>query len=66
MPLKVEALPGVGDSAAWQASLHELIAQRRNVLCDIQVRGGATDLAISVDSLPQALGALCNRIFAAG
>jgi hypothetical protein len=66
MPLKAEPLPGVGDSAAWQASLRELIAQKRNVLCDIQVRGGATDLVVSVDSLPGALGALCNRIFAAG
>jgi hypothetical protein len=66
MPLKAAPLPGVGDAAAWQASLHEVVAQKRNVLCDIEVRGGATDLVLSVDLLPGALGALCNRIFAAG
>jgi hypothetical protein len=36
------------------------------LLCDIQVRGGAGDIALASDALPQALGALCNRIFAAG
>jgi hypothetical protein len=66
MPLKGEPLPGVGDAASWQPSLREVIAQKHNVLCDIQVRGGATDLVVSVESLPAALGALCNRIFAAG
>jgi hypothetical protein len=66
MPLKAEPLPGVGDAAAWQASLREVIAEKRNVLCDIQVHGGATDLAVSVSALPGALGALCNRIFAGG
>jgi hypothetical protein len=66
MPLKANPLSGVGDAAAWQASLHEVIAEKRNLLCDVQVRGGATDIAVSVDSLPGVLGSLCNRIFAAG
>jgi len=66
MPLKAEPLPGIGDAASWQPSLREVIAQKHNLLCDIQVRGGATDLVVSVESLPAALGALCNRIFAAG
>lgn len=66
MPLKARPISGVGDAAVWQASLHEVIAQQRNVLCDIQVRGGAGDIAIPMAALPAALGALCNRIFAAG
>jgi hypothetical protein len=66
MPLKASPLPGVGDAAAWQASLHEVIAQKHDLLCDVQVRGGASDIALPADALPGALGALCNRIFAAG
>ena len=66
MPLKASPISGVGDAAVWQASLHEVIAQQRNILCDIQVRGGAGDIAIPMAALPAALGALCNRIFAAG
>ena len=66
MPLKATPLAGVGDAAAWQSSLQEVIAQKHNVLCDIEVRGGAADIAVSPAALPAALGALCNRIFAAG
>jgi hypothetical protein len=66
MPLKAVPLTGIGDAAAWQDSLHEVIAQKHDILCDVQVRGGATDIALAVDALPAALGALCNRIFAAG
>jgi hypothetical protein len=65
MPLKGEPLPGVGDGALWVDTLHELIAQKNAVLCDIQVRGGGRDLALGSDALPGALGALCNKIFAA-
>ena len=65
MPLKASPMNGVGDAAAWQPSLHELIAQRHNLLCDIQVRGGVSDIALPVDALPGALSALCNIIFAA-
>jgi hypothetical protein len=42
-----------------------VIAQKNALLCDIQVRGGGSDLAISSSALPAALGVLCNRIFAA-
>jgi hypothetical protein len=65
MPLPVRPLGGVGDAAVWQDTLHELIAQKNDVLCDIEVRGGNDDIAVAVDALPEKLGALCNRIFAA-
>lgn len=65
MPMESRPLPGVGDSAVWQDSLHEVIAQKNALLCDIQVRAGASDLAISSSALPAALGILCNKIFAA-
>jgi hypothetical protein len=65
MPLQSSPLPGVGEAAVWQDSLHEVIAQKNALLCDIQVRGGGSDLAISSSALPAALGVLCNRIFAA-
>jgi hypothetical protein len=64
MPLTTSPLSGVGEAAVWQDSLHEVIAQKNALLCDIQVRGGGSDLAISSSALPAALGVLCNRIFA--
>jgi hypothetical protein len=66
MPLKASPMAGIGDAAVWQPSLHEVIAQKHNLLCDVQVRGGASDIALPVDTLPGALGALCNIVFAAG
>jgi len=66
MPLKVSALAGIGDAAVWQETLHELISQKNGLLCDIQVRGSADDIALELQTLPSALGALCNKIFAAG
>jgi hypothetical protein len=65
MPLPVRPLDGVGDAAVWQDTLHEVIAQKNDVLCDIQVRGGNDDIAAAADALPGKLGTLCNRIFAA-
>ena len=65
MPLTTSPLSGVGDAAVWQDSLHEVIAQKNALLCDIQVRGGGSDLAVNSNALPAALGALCNKIFAA-
>ena len=65
MPLKGDPLPGVGDGAIWVDTLHEVIAQKNALLCDIQVRGGGSDLALNSQALPDALGALCNKIFAA-
>jgi hypothetical protein len=65
MPLPVRPLDGVGDAAVWQETLREVIAQKNDLLCDIQVRGGNDDIAVAPDALPEKLGALCNRIFAA-
>ena len=65
MPLQVRPVPNVGDRAVWQDTLQELIAQQHNLLCDIQVRGGAQEIGMAADALPTATGKLCNRIFAA-
>ena len=65
MPLTATPMSGVGEAAVWQDSLHEVIAQKNALLCDIQVRGGGSDLALNSNALPAALGALCNKIFAA-
>jgi len=64
MPLPVRPLEGVGDAAVWQDTLHEIIAQKNDLLCDIQLRGSTDDIAVAADTLPEKLGALCNRIFA--
>lgn len=65
MPLAVTPLPDVGDAAVWQDTLHEIIARKNDLLCDIQLRGVSEDIAVAENALPHALGALCNRIFAA-
>lgn len=63
MPLRATTLPGVGDSAAWQSDLRELVAQRNNVLCDVQAAGAIRDFAGDTSELPKRLGALCDTIF---
>jgi hypothetical protein len=65
MQLDVRPLAGVGDSAVWQSVLHEVVAQKNNQLCDIQVRGGDSDILIADDALASVVGALCNKIFSA-
>jgi hypothetical protein len=65
MPFEVSPIAGVGDGALWQAALHELIARKGDLLCNIQVRAGANDLSLAPDALSAAAGGLCNRIFAA-
>jgi hypothetical protein len=65
MSLAVAPLPDVGDAAVWQDTLHEVIARKNDLLCDIQLRGASDDIAIAGEALPRALGALCNRVFAA-
>lgn len=65
MPLESRPLAGIGDSAVWLENLLELVSQKNAVLCDIQVRGGGSDLALQSNALPAVLGALCNKIFAA-
>ena len=64
MPLTARPFPGVGDAAVWQDTLNEIIAQKNDLLCDIQLRGSADDIAVRAEVLPKELGALCNRIFA--
>jgi hypothetical protein len=64
MPLHSAPLPGVGEGAVWLETLHEVVAQKNALLCDIQVRGGGSDLVLSSQALPGAVGALCNKIFA--
>jgi hypothetical protein len=63
MPLQSAPLPGVGDGAVWLDTLHEVVAQKNALLCDIQVRGGGSDLLLNSKALPGAVGALCNKIF---
>lgn len=65
MQLVVRPLAGVGDSAVWQSALHEVVAQKNNQLCDIQIRGGDSDILIADDALASVVGALCNKIFSA-
>jgi hypothetical protein len=65
MPLASSPLAGIGDAAVWQETLHELVAQKNAVLCDIQVRGAGADLVMNAKGLPAAVGALCNKIFEA-
>jgi len=50
-------MSGVGDKAAWTPALNEVNATKNNLLCDIQSPGNA-------GATQQALGALCNKIFA--
>lgn len=61
MPVPVTAVPGVGDRAVWQDTLRELIATRRNVLCDVQTTGAAG----SPEELQKRFGVLCEKIWAA-
>lgn len=62
MPVSAAPMSGVGDRAAWVAELSEVVATKANLLCDIQFRGGGTRSAAQ----QAAIGALCNKIFAAG
>ena len=54
-------LSDVGDRAVWQDTLHELIATKHNVLCDI----GASGATGSPADIRQKLAALCQKVFAA-
>jgi hypothetical protein len=64
MPMKTTPLAGVGEQAAWQPELHEVIAQKNNLLCDIQASGSGGDFTDQPEALQKKLGALCNKIFA--
>jgi hypothetical protein len=63
MPLTATPLEGIGERAVWQADLHEVIAQRDDLLCDIQARGLMSELASSAEATQRRLGALCTKIF---
>ncbi len=65
LPLAVESMPGVGESAVWQDALQKLISQRDNVLCEIQIRGEGNDIAGAAANLAPKAGVLCNELFAA-
>ncbi|MGH7025667.1 MAG: hypothetical protein ACREEB_19065 [Caulobacteraceae bacterium] len=62
MPLTASPLAGVGERAVWQSTLHEVIAEKDNVLCDIGVIGPPT---ATTGATPTSVGALCRKIFAA-
>jgi hypothetical protein len=63
MPISATPLAGVGERAVWQSTLHEVIAEKGNVLCDIGVAGPP---AATAAATPARVGALCAKIFAAG
>lgn len=66
MPVSGTAISGVGDEAVWVNSLTEVVAERNNLLCDIQVTGLAGVLNHQPAAAKQrAIGALCNKVFAA-
>ena len=61
MPADAGTINGVGDRAAWQSALHELIATKHNVLCDIGSQGTKGSEA----GLQKKFGQLCDKIWAA-
>ena len=66
MPVSGVAEPGVGDEAVWVEGLHEVVAEKNDLLCDIQVSGLDRNVpGASVADQRRAVGALCNKIFAA-
>jgi len=57
-------LPGVGDGAVWLPDLHEVDAQKNDVLCIVQPHGLRKELARGpVEVLQKRLGGLCTTIF---
>jgi hypothetical protein len=63
MPGRYVPLSGVGDAAAWQIAVHQLIASKGGKLCRIGASGPPSATA---GATSDKLGALCNRMFAAG
>lgn len=60
-------LAGVGDGAVWKPDLHEVTAQKNDVLCE--VAPGPLSMSAELTNAGEAaqqqkLGALCNKIFA--
>jgi hypothetical protein len=65
MPLAATPLAGVGDHAAWVASLNEVDAEKDDVLCVVRAPVPSDHYRAAPAELEQRLGALCNKIFAA-
>jgi hypothetical protein len=66
MPVSGVVDPDVGDEAVWVEGLHEVVAEKNDLLCDIQVSGLLRNApGASLADQRRAVGALCNRIFAA-
>jgi hypothetical protein len=61
IPVEAGAISGVGDRAAWQSTLKELIATKHNVLCDI----GSSGAKGTETDLEKKFGQLCDKIWAA-
>jgi hypothetical protein len=61
MNVSATPLPGVGERAAWVATLREVVATKNNLLCDI----AAAATGGPVDAAQKKVAALCNKIFAA-
>lgn len=67
MPLEATPLYDVGDRAAWQRDLHEVIAERNDVLCDISVLGTEGEFTDPSDDVLEArIGNLCNKLLGSG
>ena len=63
MALQAVPLLDVGDQAAWQRDLHEVIAERNDVLCDISVIGAEKEFIDTTESvLKDRIGRLCNKV----
>jgi hypothetical protein len=64
MALEAAPLSGVGDQAAWQRDLHEVIAEQGDVLCDVTAVGDQSEFADTSDAFVESrLGALCVKVF---
>lgn len=59
--IDASAIDGIGDRAVWESTLHELIATRHNVLCDIGSQGATGTQA----DLQKKFAQLCDKIWAA-
>jgi hypothetical protein len=60
MPVRASKISGVGDNAVWVDIVHELVATRHNVLCDIQSSGTKG----TQPDLQKKFGSLCDKVWA--
>jgi hypothetical protein len=65
MPIGGVPEDGVGDEAVWVEELHEVVARKNDLLCDIQVMGLDRNApGTSIADQRHGVDALCNKIFA--